>query len=532
MQISVKKLATVLSVLVLATSAHWAIADKGTFVYCSEGSPAGFDSSQYTSGIDFNAGAYALFDKLVAYKPGTSEIIPSLAESWDVSPDGKTYTFHLRPNVQFHSTDYFKPTRNFQAEDVLFTFGRMIKKDHPSNRLYPAEYPNAVDMGLTRNIVSIKKTDNLTVEFKLQKVDAPFLKKIAVPFAMIHSAEYAQQLANRGQLAQLNQKPIGTGPFIFSSYAKDEAIRYLGNKNYWDADAVKIDKLVFSIVPDAAVRYQKMKKGECDLIGTPNFTDIDAMRKEPDFKVQDATGVNIGYLAYNTEKPETKKLAVRQALDMAINRQALVEAAYGNQGVVAINPYPAALWSHNASVKNAPFNIEKAKALLAQAGYPNGFETDLWTTTHDKSWRRMAEMIQADWAKIGVKANIVSYETAEFLKRISLGEYTTTLSSWGGGYADPDHFLGTLLTCRAVGGSNVARYCSAEYDALVEKAVTLTNQTERSKLYEQAQVILKRDLPWTTLTHTARNQPMRKSVQGYNVSPSGSRDFRYVSKSE
>ena len=516
-------------VLSAAVTSAWA---GGTLVFCTEASPVGFDAAQSTAVASFNASSYPVFDTLLAYKPGTTELMPSLAQKWDVSPDGKTYTFHLRPNVQFHTTDEFKPSRALQAEDVIFTFGRMIQKNHPSNRFYPAEYPYAVDMGLHSNIVSIKKIDALTVKFKLKQADAPFLSKLAVPFAVIHSVEYAQQLAKVGRLADLNQKPVGTGPFIFSSYAKDETIRYNANRAHWNPAAVKLDKLIFSIATDAAVRYQKLQKGECDLMGMPNPADLVEMRANPDLKVVTTEGLNVGYVAYNLEKPKLNQREVRLALDMAINRQALVAAAYGDQAVVASNPFPPSLWAYNTSLKNPPVDVAKAKALLAKAGYPMGFETEIWTTTLNKSWRTLAEMLQADWAKIGVKANIVTLEWGEYLKRLNQGDHSIALSSWTGDYADPENFLNVLLTCKAVGGSNHARYCSPEFDALVNQAGSLTNQAERTKLYEQAQVLFKHDLPWSTLSHAVKTQPLRKTVQGYSLSPFGGQDFRYVSKTQ
>jgi dipeptide transport system substrate-binding protein len=519
---------TLFAATTLANTA-WA---GGTLVYCSEGSPTGFDVAQLTSWVEFNAVTYPLFDTLVAYKPGTTDLIPSLAQKWDVSPDGKTYTFHLRPKVAFHTTEYFKPTRNLQAEDVVFTFGRMIQKNHPSNVAYPAEYPYAVSMGFDGNVISLKKIDALTVEFKLKAVDAAFLTKLAVPFTAVHSVEYAQQLANAGQLANLHQKPIGTGPFVFSSYAKDETIRYNAHRSYWNADAVKLDKLVFSITKDAAARVQKLISGECDVLGAPNPADIAELQKNPALNVQQAQGFNIRYLSYNVEQADTKKREVRQALDMAINRQALVAAAYQGQGMVAINPFPPSLWGYNRSVTNAPTNLTQARALLTKAGYPKGLDIALWTPAHDVPAKIMAEMIQADWAKIGVKAKILSIESGEYLKRLKQGEHTAAFASKGGAYADPDVFMGVSLTCDSVNGSNFSRYCSKNYDELVHQALRTVNLAERTKLYEQAQILVKHDLPWTTLAHAALFQPLRKSVQGFTISPFSNVDFRYVSKSE
>ncbi len=527
----IKKIVSALTLLVATTSA---MAAGGTLVYCSEGSPAGFDVAQLTAGIDFDAGARTMMDNLIAYKNGTTEMVPALAETWDISEDGKTYTFHLRPNVKFHTTEYFTPTRDLQAEDVIFTFGRMIKKDHPSNKFYPAEFPYATDMALDTNIVSIKKIDNLTVDFKLKEVDAPFLAKLAMAFASIHSVEYAQKLASAGKLFDLNQKPIGTGPFVFSSYEKDSTIRYNANKNYWNPADVKVDKLIFSITKDAAVRYQKLKKGECDILSYPSVSDLAEMKKDTALKVDSAPGFNIGYVTYNTEKPEMKKLEVRQALDMAINRKAIIDAVYQGQGQEASNPYPSSLWSYNPALKNAPLDIAKAKALLAKAGYPNGFETDLWampvSRPYNPNAKLMAEMIQADWAKIGVKAKIVTFEWGEYLKRLKNGEYMTALVGWTGDYADPDNFLGVLLSCKSVGGSNYSRYCSKPFDELINKATKTTNVAERTKLYEEAQVIFKQDLPWSTIAHSTTNQPMRKELTGFHISPFGDYDFRGVSK--
>ena len=535
MNVQFKKIAVALSVLGALGASSSAIA-AGTLVYCSDASPAGFDVAQFTAGTDFDAGARTMFDSLLAYKPGTTEMIPALAEKWTISEDGKTYTFQLRAGVKFHTTDYFTPTRDLQAEDVIFTFGRMIKKDHPSNQAYPAQFPYAGSLGLDSNILSIKKIDNLTVEFKLKEVDAPFLAKIAMDFASVQSVEYAQKLANAGRLAEINQKPIGTGPFVFSNYTKDETIRYAANPNYWNKAAVQLDKLIFSINKEASVRYQKLKKGECDILAYPNPSDVAEMKKDASLKVDSAPGFSVGYVAYNTQKAEMQKREVRQALDMAINRKAIVDAVYQGQGQEATNPFPPSLWSYNTTLKNAPVDVTKAKALLAKAGYPNGFETELWAMPVQRAYnpnaKLMAEMIQADWAKIGVKTKIVSFEWGEYLKRARKGEHTAGLFGWLGDFADPDNFLGVLLTCKSVGGPNYAQYCSPEFDALINKAVRTTDVAERTKLYEAAQVIFKRDLPWTTIAHSTVNQPMRKAVMGFKISPFGNYDFRYVSKSE
>jgi dipeptide transport system substrate-binding protein len=522
-------LAMALALSVTAMASHAA----GTLIYCSEASPEGFDNAQYTGGTTFDASGHAIFNRLVGFKKGSTDIEPSLAESWAVSADGLTYTFKLRKGVKFHTTEYFTPSREFNADDVVFTMSRLVDKNHPFNKAYPAEFPYASDVGLQSNVASVSKTDALTAVVTLKKPDPDLLIKIAMPFASIQSQEYADKLLAAGQASMINQQPVGTGPFVLRRYQKDAQIRYVKHKDYWNAKDVLVDNLIFAITTDASVRFQKMKAGECHIMSYPKPQDIAAMKADPTLKVDSAPGFNIGYLSYNMEKPLLAKAEVRQALDMAINRKAIIEAVYQGQGQEASNPFPASLWSYNASLKNAPFNPEKAKELLKKAGVADGTEITLWAMPVQRPYnpnaKLMAEMIQADWAKVGVKAKITQYEWGEYLKRMKQGEHDTGLIGWTGDYASPDNFLGVLLTCEAVGGSNYARYCSKEFDALVLKARNSLDQKERTNLYMKAQEVFKKDLPWTTIAHSTVNQPMRKEVDGFKISPFGDYQFEGVS---
>ncbi|MEJ7139386.1 ABC transporter substrate-binding protein [Comamonadaceae bacterium SL12-8] len=506
---------------------------KGTLVYCSPASPEGFDNAQYTGGDTFDASGHALFNRLVEFENGSTKAVPGLAEKWDISADGKTVTFHLRKGVKFHTTDWFKPSRDFNADDVVFTFDRMVNKDNAFNKAYPAQYPYASDTGLDANITSIKKTDDSTVVFTLKQPDADFVIKVAMPFASIQSAEYADQLVKEGKASQINQQPVGTGPFQLVRYQKDAQIRYKANPSYWEKGLPKVQNLVFAITTDPSVRYQKMRANECQIMSYPRPSDLAAMKTDSSLKVLTAPGFNIGYLGYNTEKPNLNKREVREALDMAINRDAIIKAVYQGQGEAATNAIPPSLFGYNKGLKNAPYNPEKAKELLAKAGLPNGFDLTLWAMPVQRPYnpnaKVMAEMIQADWAKIGVKAKITTYEWGEYLKRMKAGEHDAGLVGWTGDYASPDNFLGVLLTCEAVGGSNYARYCNKDFDALVLKARTINDQAERAKLYSQAQEIFKKDLPWTTIAHSVTNQPMRKEVNGFKISPFGDYSFKSVS---
>lgn len=504
----------------------------GTLIYCSEGSPEGFDTAQYTAGTTFDAAGHALFNRLTQFKKGGTDVEPSLAQSWTISADGLTYTFKLRPGVKFHTTDYFKPGRTLTADDVIFTIERMVNKEHAFNKAYPAQFPYASDVGLESNTESVTKTDPLTVVLKLKKPDPDLLVKLAMPFASVLSKEFADKLLAEGKASMINQQPVGTGPFVLRRYEKDAQIRYAKHKDYWNAKNVLVDNLIFAITTDASVRFQKLKAGECHIMSFPKPQDIAAMKADPNLKVDTAPGFNIGYLSYNTEKAPMNKVEVRQALDMAINRKAIIEAVYQGQGQEASNPFPASLWSYNKSLKNAAYSPEKAKELLKKAGVAEGTEITLWAMPVQRPYnpnaKLMAEMIQADWAKVGIKAKITQYEWGEYLKRMKNGEHDTGLIGWTGDYASPDNFLGVLLTCEAVGGSNYARYCSKEFDSYTLKARNSTNQKERTDLYMKAQAVFKKDLPWTTIAHSTVNQPMRKNVNGFAISPFGDYNFEGV----
>ena len=503
-----------------------------TLIYCSEGSPEGFDPARYTSGTTFNASSQTVFNRLVEFEPGGTAVIPGLAEKWAVSPDGLTYTFTLRKGVKFHTTDWFKPGRDFNADDVVFTFDRMINKENPFTKAAPASFEYAADMGLDENIAKIEKPDPMTVRFVLKTVDAAFLANLAMDFASIQSAEYGAQMLKAGTAIDINTKPVGTGPFVFRRYEKDAQIRYVAFGDYWRGKA-QIDNLIFAITKDSAVRLQKLKAGECQISVYPKPAEVEALKKEPNIKLMSEKGLNIGYLSLNVKRKPFDNLDVRRAIAMAINKKSLVEAVYQGAGEIAVNPIPPTMWSYNKNVKDVPYDPAGAKALLAKAGFPNGFETKLWALPVQRPYNpngdQAAALIQADLAKVGIKAQIVKYEWAEYLKRAKAGESDIGMFGWTGDNGDPDNFLATLLGCSAVGGSNYAQWCDKEYDELVTKAKQTAVVADRTKLYEKAQEVFKREVPWVTMAHSVVVQPMAKNVEGYKMSPFGSVQFYGVS---
>ena len=525
------------SLLASAPFAHAA----SNLVFCSEGSPAGFDPGQYTTGTDFDASAETIFNRLSQFERGGTAVEPGLATSWDVSPDNLTWTFHLRDGVKFHTTPYFKPTREFNADDVLFTFNRMLDKDMPFRKAYPTEFPYFTDMGMDKNIAKVEKLDDKTVKFTLNTVDAAFIQNMAMHFASIESAEYADKLLKEGKPSDINQKPIGTGPFVFKSYQKDSNIRYTGNKEYWKPEDVKIDNLIFAITTDPSVRMQKLKKNECQVTLYPRPADLQALKADPNLKMPEQAGFNVGYIAYNvmdkikgSDQPNPMaQLKVRQALDMAVNKQQIIDSVYQGAGQLAVNGMPPTQWSYDPTIKDAAYNPEKAKALLKEAGIKEGTEITLWAMPVQRPYnpnaKLMAEMLQSDWAKIGIKAKIMTYEWGEYIKRSKGGENGAMLIGWSGDNGDPDNWLGTLFGCDSLEGNNFSKWCDPEFDKLVKAAKATTDIAERTKLYQQAQQRLKSQIPMTPIAHSTVYQPMRKNVEDFKISPFGLNSFYGVS---
>lgn len=509
-------------------------APTGTLVFCSEGSPAGFDPGQHTTSTDFDASTNTVYNELVQFRRGTLDLEPALATSWDISADQRTYTFHLRGGVKFHTTAWFRPTRDFNADDVLFTFNRMLHADDPFRKAYPASFPYFSDLGFDRNIESIEKVDALTVRFRLKEPDVIFVRNLAMSFASILSAEYAEKLGAAHREADINQLPVGTGPFVFRSYQKDALIRYDANPGYWRPDDVKLAHLIFAITPDPAVRIQKLASGECQVSVFPRPADLEVLKRNAALTAVSGVGFNVGFVAYNTQHAPLNQVEVRRALDMAIDKPAIIQSVFSGNATIASNPMPPAQWSYNKQLKDAPYDPAKAKALLAQAGFPNGFEISLWAMPVQRPYnpnaQLMAQLIQQDWAKIGVRAKIVSYEWGEYNRRAKQGgEHDAMLYGWSGDNGDPDNWLGTLLGCDAVHGSNVSKWCDPAFNALIDKARAAANVDERTALYQQAQVIFKQQVPYTPIAHSIVSLPVSKRVKGLAFSPLGSHRFEGVS---
>ncbi|MBD9664553.1 ABC transporter substrate-binding protein [Variovorax sp. VRV01] len=518
---------TALAVLALAAGA----VSAKTLVYCSEGSPENFYPGVNTTGTSFDV-TTQVYNTIVEFERGGTKVVPGLAEKWDISADGTVYTFHLRKGVKWHSTSKsFKPTRDFNADDFIFMLERQWKESDPFFKVTSQNHSYFNDMGMPKLLKSVDRIDDLTVKITLNQAEAPFLANLAMQYAGIQSKEYAIAMLKAGTPEKVDQDPIGTGPFYLVQYQKDAVIRFKAFPQYW-AGKAKIDDLVFAITPDASVRWAKLQKGECHVMPYPNPADLDAIRKDPNVQVLEQPGLNVGYLSYNTTKKPFDDVRVRKALNMAINKKAIIDGVYLSTGVAAKNPIPPTMWSYNDSVKDDPYDPEAAKKLLAQAGFPDGFATDLWAMPVQRPYnpnaKRIAELMQADLAKINVKAEIKSFEWGEYRKRLQAGEHQMGMLGWTGDNGDPDNFLYTLLGCasaKSASGSNISKFCYQPYEDLVLKAKSATKQADRDALYKKAQLIFKEQAPWFTIAHAVQLKPVRKEVVDFKLSPFGRHTF-------
>jgi dipeptide transport system substrate-binding protein len=498
-----------------------------TLTVCTEASPDGFDVTQYTSSVTSDVVGNTVFDQLLTFKRGTTDVVPALAESWEISKDGLQYTLHLRKGVKFQTTPWFKPTREMNADDVMFSIHRLMDRDSPWRKAAPNGFIAWDSYGMAEYVKAFDKVDDMTVRFTLKAPNAPFLGSLTqYNTVSVYPAEYGAQLLKSGNLDQLNAKPVGTGPFIFKSYQKDAVIRYEANPDYWGGKP-KIDNLIFAITNDASVRVQRLKAGEC-LVGSNMRAETIGSLKGTDVEAPGFLGLPSGFIVVNTKHRFLSDVRFRQALALAFDKDTFIKSVYNGQAKPSASIIPSVVWGHDASLVQ-PHDIEKARALVKASGYDG---TSLAIATRiggSIDGKRAAELMQGDWAKIGVKVNVQMMEWGEMLKRSGRGDYDITFLNWIGN-GDPDDYLTPILTCAALaGGNNRSQWCDPAFDKIIDQARTITDRAQRTALYKQVQKILFDQLPLIPTVYPYEFIAVNKRVKGFINSPDASLDFRGVS---
>ncbi len=502
-------------------------APGNTIVFGRGGDSVGLDPAYETDGNSFMV-CDNVYEALVFYADETTALEPGLAESWEISADGKTYTFNLRKGVKFHDGT------NFNADAVVFSIGRMMKNrklkffgsgyDIPAQERTPEYW---VSMEMDDTIDSITATGEYTVVFKLKRVEAPFLANMGMDFADIVSP--TAFLKNPKEFLR---NPVGTGPFKFDSWVKDDRIVLSKNENYWDkAAGPYLDKVIFRSIPENSVRFLELKTGNIHICQFPNPADIALAESDPNLKVIKQPGMNIGYLSFNhTKEPWKSNVKLRKAIAHSIDRKAIVDNIYQGMGQLASNPIPPTMWGYNKSVPGFEYDVEKAKKLLAEAGYPGGKGLDqitLWSMPVPRPYNpdgvKIGVAMSADLAKIGIRAQIVTYDWGTYLKRQREQPDDMDLFQlgWTGDNGDPDNFLAVLFD-GAASSSIRTQWKSKKYHSLMTQGKTTIDQAKRTKIYEEALQLIFDECPVISIAHSTVMWPAQNSVTNFKLHPTGS----------
>lgn len=541
-------------------------------IYCSESNPVTFNPQLDTSSTTSDASSHQLYDRLLDFDPESGRIVPSLASSWLVTDDGLTYAFQLRKDVWFHTTKYFTPSRNFNADDVIFSIDRWRLTSHPYHYISGGRYPYFESIGLAQNIAAVERINGYRVEITLKRRDSSFLANLATDFAVILSEEYATQLSQAGTPSKIDELPIGTGPFKFESYRKDHFIKYRRHDNYWrsslstaeddtappdnnresevrvddqnqafgnntpnDGEQTTVEQLIFDITPRSSLRLAKLMTGECDATAFPAQTELEVIRAKDDLILAEKPGLNIGFWAFNTQRPPFDNPDVRRALAAAIDKNTLLEAVYFDSAIRAKTLLPAASWAFQNDADDTAYNPVLARKLLADAGIETGFSMTIWAMPVERAYNpnatKMAELIQRYLRDVGVEATIVSYDWTTFRRHLREGLHDSVLIGWSADNGDPDNFYRPLLSCGAIpSGTNRAMWCNQDYDRLINDALETDDIEARKAIYRQVNRLLYERLPLVPIAHAYRYQAYRAELEGIKINPFGGVRFGGVEK--
>ncbi|MBS4188693.1 ABC transporter substrate-binding protein [Bacillus sp. FJAT-49705] len=485
---------------------------KDTLVYGRGGDSTSLDPISTTEGETFKV-TENIFETLLEYGDQDTTVNPGLAEKWTVSDDGLNYTFNLRQGVKFHDgTD-------FNADAVVFNFDRWMNGNADSFPYYSMFGGYKGEEGHV--IKEVKAADEYTVQFVLSRPQAPFLKNLAMSPFGIASPTAVEKYGDK-----FRENPVGTGPFKFVSWKQNDTITLEKNPDYWQKGLPKLNKVIYRVIPENTARLNSLTIGEIDIMDGLNNSDEATVLGNDNLQIIERPSMNVGYIGLTTtRKPFDNKL-VRQAINHAIDKKSIIDAFYGGKADPAVNPMPSSIEGYNDAIEPYPYDLEKAKALLKEAGFEKGFEIDLWAMPVARPYmpeaQKVAEVIQESLSKIGVKANIQTVEWATYLDKAAKGEFDMFMLGWTGDNGDPDNFLYTLLDKDSIGSNNYSHYSNDELHDVLIQAQTETEQAKRNDLYKKAQEIIHDDAPWVPLVHSTPLLAAAKDVVNYLPHPTGS----------
>jgi len=502
-------------------------------IFACAGDADKLDPADVTDG-ESTARTDSIFEGLVEYKSGSAEIQACLATSWDISPDGKNITFNLRQGVKFHDgTD-------FNADAVVFSFERQYNTSHPYNQYGEWAYWGY----MFSDIEKVEKIDDYKVKIVLNKPNAAIMTSLAMFTVAIVSPTNAETWKE-----DAFKHPVGTGPFKFVEWIKDDHITVESYENYWRG-APKLDKVIYRVITDPSARLLALQAGEIHGMEYPDPASFDLIEADTDLQILTQAGMNVGYIAMNCGygyndsnkngvrdanepwvktpgyyEPLTKK-SVRQAINYAIDKNSIVENLYKGTAIVAKNGMPPFMLGYNDAIVDYSYNPTKAKELLTQAGYPNGFNTTLWVMPVSRPYMfdptKIGEAIQSYLEAININVNIYQIDWSTYLAKTQAGEHPICLLGWTGDNGDPDNFMNVLYganQCTLGTAGNVAFYNNTEVQQKLSAALQTYNTNERAQLYKEAQVLIHEDAPFVYLAHANQNLVFTKNVKGFVLNP-------------
>ncbi|GAM71847.1 peptide transport periplasmic protein sapA [Vibrio sp. JCM 19236] len=475
-----------------------------------------------------------LFNTLVHLSEDDHKLKPMLATSWQMNEARTEYIFTLRDNVTFQTTDWFTPTRTMNADDVVFTFDRILDSSHPFHYVGGADYPWFSAIGFSQTVKDVVALDDRHVKFVLSAPDNTFLPNLSTIYSAIQSKEYGDLLIKSDLKQYIDTHPVGTGPFYLDEYSVNDFVRLRSNHDYWNGKP-KMEQVVFDISSRGTGTLAKLLRNKCDVLYAPKSSQIPTIQQNPNLVLQAHPSMNVSFIALQTQSPALNDVRVRKALNLAVNRSAIIDSVYYGYGTPAFSILPPESWAYQKDSSQVRYDRNYARALLREAGYGKGLELSIWVqaepTVYNPSPRKVAELLQSNFADIGIKLDILLDER---LTRTQIRERASAdmiLSGWSADTTDPDNFFRPLLSCNAeFAGLNISTWCNPDFDFLLNLAKETTEQRYRLNLYRQAQNMLNEEVPVVPIAHGMQFQAKHKSLKGFNASPFNTLSFENVER--
>ena len=476
---------------------------------------------------------FNIFDRLVDVEVGTdsnSKIVPSLAESWDISDDGLEYTFHLRQGVKFHNGN------DFTAEDVAYTFHRMLTVEGGVNTEFIDQIKGADELlaGETDTLEGVEVVDDYTIKVTLKEPFAGFLASISSPGVSIYDSEATEAAGD--QFGMDPAVTVGTGPFEFSSWSFNNQLVLTRNEDYWKG-ASGLPGVVIKIIPDTETQSMMFESGELDILDLDYAADsVDRFTETYPDQIVQGPRVGIVYFTMNFNKEPFQDVRVRKAVQMSIDRQAILDALYGGRGQVEQGIFPHGLIGFNPDQEEIKYDPEAAKALLAEAGYADGFDMEIAADSSASDTMTMAlEIVSDQLAEVGIRAEIKNYDESTWLETRKSGELGSFMSTWSADYNDPDNFIYTFFGNEEKTRIRSINYPDTEVMERVAKARTIVNEDERLAEYKALEEkLIHEDAAWVPMFSRLHLFAVSKRVHGFAPLWSGLSDqlFYNISLSE